>query len=94
MFINTNVLTILVVLCISLYFMSYFQKLSIVKESFEEDFQNKCVYTSKDIENIGKPKYVPGEVVKQPGFKELLNMHEEKTPCNPGYITLSPGFWD
>ena len=43
------------------------------------------------------------DLLKQPklrvGSKVTTNIgsdkeSEEKTPCNPGYITLSPGFWD
>jgi len=90
MFININVLIIIILIFISLYFISYFKKISVIKESF--DNSNIVIRScSDDCDNNFKYNIV---LPNNDKLKELVNKYEEKTCCNPGYITLSPGFWD
>ena len=90
MFINTNVLILIILIFVSLYFISYFKKISVIEENF--DNYNIVVRSCPDdCNNNFKYNIVLPNNNK---LRQLVNMYEKNTCCNPGYTVLSPGFWD
>ena len=90
MFINTNVLIIIILIFVSLYFLSYFKRISVIKESFDnsEIIIRSC---PSDCDNIFDYNII---LPREKKLQKLVDIYEKNTPCNPGYINLSPGFWD
>lgn len=85
MILNLNILIVIILIFISLYFLSYSKNIPIIKENFSI---RSC---QSDCDNIFDYNIL---LPNEDKVEKLVKYYEKNTPCNGGYINLSPNFWN
>jgi len=94
--INYDVLIIIVLIFVALYFLSHYKEAPVFNQP-EETTEH---YNNPQFDSPVVPSRVKGtslDVTEKPDpvVKFLVKSFEANNyPCNPGYIDLSPNFWN
>lgn len=89
-YINYNILTSIILLFITLYFLSYYKEAPLFNQLNESFISNSHILNQNNLSYVDYH-----EVSNNKDIKNVVDAFEKNNyPCNAGYIIHSPDFWN